>query len=75
MDAKIQNISGKTKKYDRFLEIITQLKLNIASKIGVDDNFQPIIDRRDDSTTAILARIADGQFLTANHLVDGFTNE
>ena len=44
-------------------------------ELGVDDDFQPIIDCGDDSTTAILARIADSKFLTAYHLADGFANE
>ena len=47
----------------------------MAFKLRIDDNFQTIVDCGDDSAAVILSRIADGQFLTANHLVDGFTNE
>ena len=44
-------------------------------ELGIDDDFQAIVDSGDDSTTVILTRVADVQLLTANHLVDGFTNE
>lgn len=44
-------------------------------ELGVDNDFQPIVDSGDDSTTVILARVANGQLLTAYHLIDGFADE
>ena len=44
-------------------------------ELGIDDNFQPIVDSWDDGATVILSRVADGQLLTANHLVNGFAYE
>jgi hypothetical protein len=47
----------------------------VTLELGIDNDFQPIIDSGDDSTTIILARVANGQLLTAYHLIDGFADE
>ena len=44
-------------------------------ELGVDNDFQPIVDSGDDGATVILAWVTDSKFLTANHLIDGFADE
>lgn len=44
-------------------------------ELGVDNDFQPIVDSGDDSATVILSWVANGQLFTANHLINGFADE
>ena len=59
MGAKIQNLSGKTKKYDGFLEIITQLWLHASLEFWGENHLQAVVNGWYDGATIVVAGVAN----------------